>query len=100
MFPDERIVRGYLQSVGDQVILRSCPMGADVQEEDIEMQGQKFNYKGQEWIVREVLEASDSFRSQLGWTHIAGVMRPKGTKVYYANLLVADGEIAQSLVVL
>ena len=75
-------------------------MGADVQEEDIKMQGQKFNYKGQEWIVREVLEASDSFRSQLGWTHIAGVMRPKGTKVYYANLLVADGEIAQSLVVL
>jgi hypothetical protein len=75
-------------------------MGADVQEEDIQMQGMKFNYKGQEWVVAEVKEASEIFRSQLGWTHIAGVKRPKGTKIYWANLFIADGAVVQSLVVL
>jgi hypothetical protein len=64
------------------------------------MEDSRFSYKGQEWIVGDVKDHSDTFKSQLGWTHFAMVMRPKGTKIYYANLLVADGEIVDSLVVL
>jgi len=64
------------------------------------MEDSRFSYKGQEWIVEDVRDHSDTFKSQLGWTHFAMVMRPKGTKIYYANLLVADGEIIDSLVVL
>ena len=64
------------------------------------MEGMTFNYKGQGWVVGDVKDHSDTFKSQLGWTHFAMVMRPKGTKIYYANLLVADGEIVDSLVVL
>lgn len=96
----EQVFGDDLQWVGGHLKMKLCPMGADVQEEDIKMQGMKFNYKGQEWVVAEVKEASEIFRSQLGWTHIAGVKRPKGTKMYWANLFIADGAVVQSLVVL
>lgn len=64
------------------------------------MQGKQFIYRNQKWVVAEVTDHSDNFKAQLNWTHFAGVVRPNGTKMYWANLLVVDGEIVDSLVVL
>ena len=60
--------------------------------------GTTFNSKNQTWKISEVIEASDMIRS-IGWTHVAAVTRPNGSKVYYANLMVVDGAILQSMVV-
>ena len=73
-------------------------MGADVQEEDIKMQGQKFTYKKVSYEVVNVKMASDNFRTQLGWTHHAEVKRSNGS-LRFANLLVVNGIITQVLVV-
>lgn len=60
--------------------------------------GTTFNSKNQTWKISEVIEADGMIRG-LGWTHVAAVTRPNGSKVYYANLMVVDGAILQSMVV-
>ena len=60
----------------------------------------KFSNKGQNWVVVEIKEHSANFSTQLGWTHFAGIKLPNGTKVYYANLLIVDGEVINTTVVL
>jgi hypothetical protein len=64
------------------------------------MEAIKFSNKGQNWEVVEIKEHSSIFSSQLGWTHFAGIKRPNGKKVYYANLLIIDGEVVDTTVVL
>lgn len=63
------------------------------------MQGQKFTYKKISYEVVNIKMASDNFRTQLGWTHHAEVKRKNGS-LRFANLLIENGEITQSLVVL
>jgi hypothetical protein len=64
------------------------------------MIGTKFNSKNQSWVIVEVKDHSDNFKSQLGWSHFAAIKRINGKKVYYANLLVVDGEVVNTTVVL
>ena len=64
------------------------------------MEAIKFSNKGQNWEVVEIKEHSTNFVTQLGWTHFAGIKRPNGKKVYYANLLIVDGEVVNTTVVL
>ena len=64
------------------------------------MEGMKFNYTNQEWVIVQSTEASKNFTDQLGWSHWAEVKRPNGKKSYFANLLVVNDEILDSLVVL
>ena len=64
------------------------------------MQAIQFSNKGQKWEVVEIQEHSTNFVTQLGWTHFAGIKRPNGKKVYYANLLIVDGEVVNTTVVL
>lgn len=63
------------------------------------MKGQQFVNGGQVFKITEIMETTGVVR-QMGWTHIAEVKRPKGTKGYYANLFINDGEILNSVVVL
>lgn len=63
------------------------------------MKGQQFAYKGQTFKIAEIMETAGVVR-ECGWTHIAEVKRPKGTKGYYANLFISNGEILHSVVVL
>lgn len=64
------------------------------------MVGTKFNSKNQSWVIVEVKDHSDNFKSQLGWSHFAAIKRTNGKKVYYANLLVVDGAVVDTTVVL
>ncbi len=64
------------------------------------MEAIKFSNKGQNWEVVEIKEHSNIFHTQLGWTHFAGIKRPNGKKVYYANLVIENGEVINSLVVM
>jgi hypothetical protein len=48
--------------------------------------------------VRDILEADGMIRN-IGWTHCAAVTRPNGKKVYYANLMINDGEVLNAMVV-
>jgi hypothetical protein len=70
------------------------------QKGENEMKNAQFNYANQKWVVAEVKDHTDTFKAQLGWTHFAGVTRPNGKKMYWANLLVVDGQIVDSMVVL
>ena len=64
------------------------------------MEAIKFSNKGQNLEVVEIKEHSSIFSSQLGWTHFAGIKRPNGKKVYYANLVIENGKVINSLVVM
>jgi hypothetical protein len=64
------------------------------------MEAIKFSNKGQEWVVTDLIVHTNSIITSLGWTHMAGVKRPKGTKVYYANLVIDNGKVVNSLVVM
>lgn len=64
------------------------------------MEAIKFSNKGQNWEVVEIKEHSNIFRTQIGWTHFAGIKRPNGKKVYYANLVIENGKVINSLVVM
>jgi len=57
-----------------------------------------FNASNQNWVVRDILEADGMIRN-IGWTHCAAVTRPNGKKVYYANLMINDGEVLNAMVV-
>lgn len=57
-----------------------------------------FNSQNQTWKINHIIETTGIVRD-LGWSHIANVSRPKGTKQYYANLLIIDGQIVHSMVV-
>lgn len=57
-----------------------------------------FNAENQKWVVRHIQETNGIIRD-LGWSHFAAVSRPKGTKVYYANLFIVNGEILKASVV-
>jgi hypothetical protein len=63
------------------------------------MIGQLFVNRGQKFRIAEIMEHQGMIR-EMGWTHFAAVTRPNGRKQYYANLLIADGEIVNSVVVL
>jgi hypothetical protein len=52
------------------------------------------------FTIVQIKEHSDNFRTQLGWTHFAEVKRANGRKSYYANLLVVDGAVLQTKVVM
>jgi hypothetical protein len=64
------------------------------------MVGTKFSSKNQSWVIVEVKDHSDNFKAQLGWSHFAAIKRTNGKKVYYANLLVVDGAVVDTTVVL
>ncbi len=64
------------------------------------MVGTRFSSKNQSWVIVEVKDHSDNFKAQLGWSHFAAIKRINGKKVYYANLLVVDGEVVDTTVVL
>ena len=64
------------------------------------MVGTKFNSKNQSWVIVDVKDHSDNFKAQLGWSHFAAIKRTNGKKVYYANLLVVDGAVVDTTVVL
>ena len=59
----------------------------------------QIKHKNQTLKVIEIKEHTPSMRTT-GWTHFAAVQRPKGTKVYYANLLIVDNEIIHSILVM
>lgn len=62
--------------------------------------GKEFCYRGQVFKIDHIADHVSDVIVGLGWTHFASVTRPKGKKSYYANLLIADGEIVNSVVVL
>lgn len=64
------------------------------------MKGTQFAYKGQVFKIDHIADHVSDVILGLGWTHFASVSRPKGKKAYYANLLIADGQIVNSVVVL
>ncbi len=64
------------------------------------MKAIQFSNKGQKWEVVEIKEYSTNLVTQLGWTHFAAIKRPNGKKLYYANLLIVDGEVVNTTVVL
>lgn len=64
------------------------------------MNGITFSNKGQNWQVIQIKEHSEIFSSQIGWSHFAEIKRPNGRNRYYANLLIVDGEVVQTSVVL
>jgi hypothetical protein len=64
------------------------------------MKSTKFISKNQVWEIVEIKEHSNNFVAQLGWTHFAGIKRPNGKKLYYANLQIVDGEVVNTTVVL
>lgn len=64
------------------------------------MQGVKFKHKNQDWVIVEIKNHNDNFRTQLGWTHFAMIKRPNGNKTYCTNLLVENGQVLQANVVL
>ncbi len=64
------------------------------------MEAIKFSNKGQEWVVTDLIVHTSNMMTKLGWTHMAGVKRPKGSKVYYANLFIENGKVINSLVVM
>jgi hypothetical protein len=59
-----------------------------------------FTNNNTKFTIVQIKEHSDNFRTQLGWTHFAEVKRPNGRKTYFANLLVVDGEVIQTKVVM
>ena len=61
--------------------------------------GTTFNSKNQTWKINHILPNSEMIRTTYGWTHTASVSRPKGTKTYYAHLVVEDGKILHSSVI-
>ena len=63
------------------------------------MKGKQFISKGQVFKITEIMECNGVIAS-LGWTHFAEVKRPNGTKSYYANLMIENGEILHTTVVL
>jgi hypothetical protein len=57
------------------------------------------SHKGKFVIVQAKAHSAD-FTAQLGWTHFAEIKRENGRKAYFANLLVVDGEIVDTKVVM
>jgi hypothetical protein len=64
------------------------------------MEGMNFTYQNVGFVVVRSNECSQNFTDQLGWSHWAEVKRTNGKKSYFANLLVVNEEVLDSLVVL
>jgi hypothetical protein len=71
----------------------------DTTKENTTMKNMTFINNGQKFRITEIMEAYGTVRD-LGWSHFAEVKRPNGTKGYYANLFISNGEILNSTVVL
>lgn len=63
------------------------------------MENTTFIHHGTEYIIIEVKEHNADFTNQLGWTHYAKVTRVNGRKPYLANLIIVDGEVGVSRVI-
>lgn len=50
--------------------------------------------------IVQIMPHGENFQRELGWSHFAEVKRANGRKHYYANLLIVDGVLVQSKVVL
>jgi hypothetical protein len=50
--------------------------------------------------IVQIKEHSDNFKTQLGWSHFAEIKRVNGRKTYFANLLIIDGAVVQTKVVM
>jgi len=52
------------------------------------------------FIILQMKEHLDTFSTKLGWSHYAEVKRANGRQTYFANLLIVDGAILQTKVVM
>jgi hypothetical protein len=52
------------------------------------------------FTIVQIKEHSENFSTQLGWSHFAEIKRVNGRKSYYANLLIVDGAVVQTKVVM
>jgi hypothetical protein len=61
---------------------------------------QTFNSNNDTFKIVQIKPHGENFQRELGWTHFAEVKRANGRKHYYANLLIVDGVLVQSKVLL
>lgn len=59
-----------------------------------------FTNKNTTFKIEHIKEHTSEVITSLGWSHFAAVSRVKGHKTYYANLLIVDGVILHSSVVM
>jgi hypothetical protein len=61
---------------------------------------QTFINSNTKFKIVHIMEHTSEVITSLGWSHFAAVQRMKGHKTYYANLMIVDGEILHSTVVM
>jgi hypothetical protein len=59
-----------------------------------------FTNKNTTFKIEHIKEHTSEVITSLGWSHFAAVSRLKGHKTYYANLMIVDGVIVHSSVVM
>ena len=59
-----------------------------------------FTYRNTTFKVDHMMEQTNPVIINLGWTHFAAVSRLNGSKTYYANLVIQNGQVLHSVVVL
>lgn len=61
---------------------------------------QTFINSNTKFKIAHIIEHTSEVITSMGWTHYAAVQRMNGRKTYYANLMIVDGEILHSTVVM
>lgn len=62
--------------------------------------GDRFAHCRDTYEITQIVEHTKQIREHIGFTHFAEIKRPNGKKLYCANLLVVNGRIVQSKVIL
>ena len=60
--------------------------------------GTTFTSKNETWKIDHIM-TDRGFILAKGWTHTAAVTRPRGKKLYWANLVIEDGKILHSAII-